>query len=195
MRHAGSGLPELTMGTWNWLDGVLTAVVVLSMVTAALKGFIRELIALATLVTALVIAALGYVRAAVWFEDLTRSHAVALGAGFLTLFLGTMIVGALISVAARKLIQTSGLQTFDRILGGIFGLIRGIAIDSVLLMVLVAFAIKADAVRQSALAPFVATGARIIALAMPRDFKDQFRSGFEQFHRALIEQDKKATKN
>ena len=183
------------MGFWNWLDGVLTAVVVVSTVAAALKGFIRELISLATLLAAVVIAALGYTRAAVWFEDLARSHAIALGAGFLFLFLGTIIVGALASAIAKKLIQTAGLQTFDRFLGGVFGLIRGVAVDCVLLMVMVAFAIKEEAVQQSLLAPYVTTGARVIVLAMPHDLKNQFREGFAKFRQALIQQDKKATKN
>lgn len=177
---------------WNWLDWVLTAIVVISIVTAALKGFIRELIALATLVAALVIAALGYTWAAAWFEDLTRSHSIALGVGFLALFLGTMIVGALASVAAKKLIQKAGLQTFDRFLGAVFGLIRGLVIDCVLLMAMVAFSIKMEAVQQSGLAPFVATGARVVAVVMPRDLKSQFRDGFQKFHEALIQKDRKA---
>lgn len=183
------------MGTWNWLDWVLTAVVVASVAAAIAKGFIRELISLATLVAALVIAALGYTRAAVWFDDMTKSHAIALGLGFLVLFLGTMVIGALASVAAKKLIQTAGLQTFDRFLGGCFGLVRGAAIDCIVLMVMLAFSIKMDSVQQSVLAPFVGAGARVIVLAMPRDLKVQFADGFERFHQALIQHDKSATKN
>lgn len=183
------------MGTWNWLDWVLTAIVVASVVAAALKGFIRELIALATLVAALVIAALGYTRAAAWFEDLTKSHTIALGLGFLVLFLGTMIVGALVSAAAKKLIQSAGLQMFDRVLGALFGLVRGVVVDCVLLMVMLAFSIKTDIVQQSVLAPFVGAGARVIVLAMPRDLKAQFQDGFEKFHQALIQHDKSATRD
>jgi membrane protein required for colicin V production len=183
------------MATWNWLDWILIGVVLASIAAAAYKGFIRELIALAALVAALVIAALAYGRAAAWFEDLTSSHAIALGAGFLSLFLGTLVAGALASAAAKKLVQTAGLQVFDRVLGGIFGLVRGVAIDSVLLMVFVAFAIKSGAVQQSVLAPYVANGARVIVLAMPHDIKDQFHVGFEQFHKALIQRDKEAVRN
>src|SRR5512135_2309197 len=102
------------MVAWNWLDWVLIGIVIASTAAAAVKGFIRELIALATLVAALVIAAVGYPRASFWFDDLTKSHAVALGAGFLALFLGTMIIGAFVAVAAKKLVQTAGLQMFDR---------------------------------------------------------------------------------
>jgi membrane protein required for colicin V production len=183
------------MGTWNWLDWILAAVVVVSVVAAILKGFIRELISLASVVAGLVIAALAYQRAALWFDDLTSSHNVALGLGFLALFLGTLLVGALVSVLARKLIQKAGLQWFDRFLGGVFGLVRGVVVDCILLMVLVAFAIKAEAVQKSTLAPYVTTGARVVALAMPAELKAEFKAGFDKFKQSLIQTDKKATGN
>ncbi len=181
------------MGAWNWLDSILAAVVVISTVTAALKGFVRELIALAALVTGVVVAALGYTRAAVWFEDLTRSHGLALGLGFLSLFFGTLLVGALVSVLAKKLIKVAGIQGADRVLGGAFGLVRGLLVDCVLLMALVAFSIKPEAVQHSLLAPYVTAGARAMAWVMPGDLKGQFRAGFEKFRQALISRDRKAS--
>ncbi len=183
------------MGTWNWLDSILAAVIVISVASAVWKGFVRELISLATVVAGLALAALGYRHAAAWFEGLVRSHEVALGAGFLTLFLGTLLLGAVASVLLRKIIKTAGVQWADRFLGGIFGLIRGVVVDCILLMALVAFAIKPEVVQQSLLAPYVTTGARAIALAMPSDLKDQFRAGFQKFRQALIQGEKKSTKN
>jgi membrane protein required for colicin V production len=182
------------MGSCNWLDWILAVVVVASVAAAMMKGFVRELISLASVVAGLVIAALGYQRAALWFDDLTRSHNVALGLGFLTLFGGMLLIGVLVSLLARKLIQQAGLQWFDRFLGGVFGLVRGVVIDCILLMILVAFAIKAEAVQKSTLAPYVTTGARIIALAMPADLKAEFKAGFEKFKQSLIQTDKKAAK-
>jgi len=183
------------MGTWNWLDWILAVIVVVSVGAAILKGFVRELISLASVVAGLVIAALGYQRAALWFDDLTRSHNVALGLGFLALFVGTLLVGALVSVLARKLIQKAGLQWFDRFLGGVFGLVGGVVVDCILLMVLVAFAMKTEAVQKSTLSPYVTAGARVIALLMPADLKAEFKAGFDKFKQSLIQTDKKATGN
>lgn len=183
------------MSIWNWLDWTLTLVVVASIAAAAMKGFTRELIALASVVVGLVVAALGYQWAAVWFEDLTRSHEVALAAGFLALFVAILVVGALVSSLAKKLIKTVGLQSFDRILGAIFGAVRGLVVDCILLLALVAFAIKPEAVQQSVLAPYVTTGARVIAVVMPADLKSQFRLGFEKFREAIIQRDKSTIKN
>jgi membrane protein required for colicin V production len=182
------------MGTWNWLDWILAAIAVASVVTAIMKGFVRELISLAAVVVGLVVAALGYWRAAAWFEDLTKSHEIALGLGFLALFLATLLVGALVSYLAVKLIKAAGVEWFDRFLGGVFGLVRGVVVDIVLLLALVAFAIKPEAVRQSSLAPYVMAGARVLALAMPGSVKTQFQQGYEQFRQALIQSDKNATK-
>ncbi len=185
------------MGSWNWLDFILAAVVIVSVLAAARKGFIRELISLAGLLAGLTVAALGYKHAAGWFEDLARSHEVALGAGFLTLFLGTVLLAAVVSALAGKLIKKAGLQRADRLLGAGFGLVRGLAADCILLMALVAFSIKPEAVQRSVLAPYVATGAGVIALVMPEELKQQFRSGFEKLKQAITqeEEDKKAKKN
>ncbi len=178
------------MVTVNWLDCILAAIVLASVVSAVLKGFIQELISLGSVVVGLGLAAFGYSRAAGWFEDIAKSHEVALGLGFLVIFLGTLLVGALISLVVRKLVQTVGLQWFDRLLGGAFGLLRGVLVDAVILLVLVAFAIKPEAVRESLLAPYVTTGARAISVIMPQNLRSQFRSGFEKFREQLIQTDR-----
>ena len=182
------------MGAWNWLDWIFVAIVVASVVAAIMKGFIRELISLASLVIGLVVAAVAYPRAALWFEDLTKSHEIALGLGFLVLFLGTLLLGSLLSLLARKLIKSAGIQWFDRFLGAVFGLLRGVLVNCILLLVLLAFTIKPDVVQQSSLAPYVTAGANIISLAMPANLKAQFRLGFEKFRDKLIQNDKKAIK-
>ncbi|MFZ0963351.1 MAG: CvpA family protein [Terriglobia bacterium] len=174
------------MDAWNWLDLILAAIIVASVITAIMKGFVQELISLASVLIGLVVAAIGYSHAARWFEDLTKSHEIALGLGFLVLFLATMVLGALVGLVARKLIKTAGIQWFDRFLGGIFGLVLGVLVDAILLMVMLAFAIKPDAVRQSSLAPYVTTGTRVIVLVMPASLRAQFHTGFEKFREALI---------
>ena len=178
------------MNTWNWLDCILAAIVVASVVAAMMKGFVQELIALASALIGLAVAAFGYTRAALWFDDLTKSHEVALGMGFLSLFVAVLIAGALVGMLARKLIKTAGLEWFDRFLGGVFGLLRGVLICAILLMALMAFAIKPEDVRRSALAPYVTTGARVVAVIMPGSLRAQFQLGFERFRQEIIQNDR-----
>jgi membrane protein required for colicin V production len=183
------------MGVWNWLDWILAAVIMVSVVSAMMKGFVTELIALATVIAGLIVAAVKYREVAVYFEDVTKSHEVALAVAFLALFVGVFMLGTLISVLARKLIKTAGIHWFDRFMGGVFGLVRGVLVDSVLLMVMVAFAIKPDSVQKAVLAPYVTTGARLIALAMPGELKAQFRAGLQQFRQALAQSGQAVGKN
>src|SRR5579875_1420261 len=117
------------MATWNWLDWILVAVVVLSAAFAVREGFVRELISLATVVAGVLLASLEYSRAAGWFEDLTKSREVALAAGFLLIFLAVLAAGVVIASLARLLVKTAGIEWFDRFLGGLFGIIRGVLVD------------------------------------------------------------------
>lgn len=174
------------MNVWNWVDWILAVVIFLSIWAAIRRGFTRELISLAALVIGLAVAALRYRQAAAWFEDLTRSPQVAQAAGFLTLFVGILLLGSLSQWLAGKLVKTAGLEWFDRFLGGIFGLVRGVLLDSVFLMVLVAFAIKPAAVAGSQLAPYVSAGARAVALVMPSDIRAEFQAGIAKFRQAAL---------
>ena len=53
-------------------------------------------------------------------------------------------------------------------------------------MVMLAFAIKPDAVQQSALAPYVTTGTRVIALVMPANLRAQFQPALKNSVRRLF---------
>ncbi len=180
------------MAHWNWLDWILAIIVFVSVLTAIWKGFVAELVTLASLIAGLIVAAAGYERLAPFLGRFTRSHEVALAVSFLLLFVGTLLIGALVSAIARKLIQKAELQWFDRFLGGVFGLVRGLLVDCILLLVLMAFAIQQSAVQQSTLAPYITAGSRVISLAMPGKMRNDFRTSFEKFKKTLIQSDKKA---
>lgn len=183
------------MAAWNWLDWILVIIVALSTMFALRKGFVRELIALATVVVGIVLASLEYWRAAVWFEDLTKSREVAFAAGFLVIFFAVLVAGALISSLARLLIKTAGVEWFDRFLGALFGIVRGFLIDCVLVMVLMAFSIKPVSVQRSRLAPYISAGSRVIAFVMPRSLKSDFHTGFERFRQAVLQASRSVTSN
>lgn len=179
------------MAHWNWLDWVLATIALLSILTAMWKGFVAELVVLASAITGLVIAAFNYERLAPLLQTFTRSRGVALGVSFLLIFAAVMVIGALISILARKLIKKVQLQWFDRFLGGIFGLARGLLLDCIVILVMITFAIQQPAVEKSALAPYFIAGSKVVALAMPGNLRNGFRAGFEKFKKELIQEDRK----
>jgi membrane protein required for colicin V production len=117
-------------------DLAVFAIVALSALLAYLRGVVRELVALASWIAAVVLAlAFGGPFAAmlpVLQDNPGARHVLA----FALLFIGVLIIGAAAAVLLSRLIRAVGLGFLDRLLGAVFGVARGIAI--VLLLVLVA---------------------------------------------------------
>jgi membrane protein required for colicin V production len=177
---------------WNWLDSAILGILALSTVVAIWEGLIREVISLVALVAGILVAALEYTRVAPWFERWIHPLDFAQGTAFIALFLGVLIAGAVLGFLLRRIALIAGLGWFDRFLGGVFGLVRGFAIVSVLLLATVTFSLKPAAVENSVLAPYVLLGARVVGAALPKDLSARFQSGLDKFRKALIEKDKKA---
>jgi len=57
-----------------------------------------------------------------------ETPAVRLVAAFAILFVGTLVVGALVSNGLAKLVHATGLSATDRVLGTVFGLARGLIV-------------------------------------------------------------------
>jgi membrane protein required for colicin V production len=56
------------------------------------------------------------------------SPPVRLAAGFVVVFLAAAFAGGLVAWLVKKLVESVGLRPVDRILGGAFGLARGLVI-------------------------------------------------------------------
>ena len=162
----------------NVLDWSVVLILVVSVVFSIIKGFVRELLGMASLVAAFVVGAWFYRTAASPFKEVVKTENIALFLGFASIFLGTLIVGALVIWAVQKLVKFAKVQWFDRLLGAAFGFIRGWILGSVVFLVLTSFDLQSERIRDSQLAPYYLPGARIIALATPNDLKTRFMDGY-----------------
>jgi len=163
----------------NFLDWIVLFVLVLSIVLSILKGFVRELLGMLSLIAAFLVGAWFYRIGATPFKEVVKSENIALFLGFAVIFLGTLLVGALVIWVAQKLIKFAQIQWFDRLLGAAFGFIRGWVLGSILFLALTSFDLQAERVKSSQLAPYYLSGARVIALATPQDFKTRFMDGYQ----------------
>jgi len=162
----------------NLLDAVVLLILFGSVVYSALKGFVRELLGMLSLVAAFFISVSFYRVASEPFKEVVKTENIALFLGFASIFLGTLIVGALVIWAVQKLVKFAKVQWFDRLLGAAFGFIRGWILGSVVFLVLTSFDLQSERIRGSQLAPYYLPGARIIALATPHDLKTRFMDGY-----------------
>jgi membrane protein required for colicin V production len=162
----------------NLLDGILLVILLASIVLSVMKGFFRELLGMASIVAAFLVGAWFYRTAAEPFKEVVKSENYALFLGFSIVFLGTLLAGVFLIWITQKIIKFAKIQWFDRVLGAGFGFIRGWLLGSIVLLVLTSFDLQAERVKSSQLAPYYLPGARLIAVAAPRDLKARFTDGY-----------------
>ena len=174
----------------NLLDAGIALILIFSVVSAARAGFSREVIGLAAVVLAAICGSWFYGMAGAFLLPYVSTPQVAHFAGFVLVFLGILLLGAIAGHIVSRLLKTVGLTWLDRILGGMFGAVRGILICVVLVMALVAFSpgpAGAGAPRSvvgSRLAPYVIGTAKVIVSIAPHEMKDGFRAHYEQVRQA-----------
>src|SRR5699024_4687554 len=70
-----------------------------------------------------------------WLIDLISiPPSLRLAIAFFSLLLGTLLVTAIASSLLTKLVRTTGLTGTDRMLGIIFGIVRGVAVVTILIL-------------------------------------------------------------
>lgn len=165
---------------WTRLDWLLTAIVVISVVASVIKGFTRELISLGATLWGVLMAIWFYDRVAPWFEPYVKTAAIAKLVAFLAILVAVVIVGAVISSLAGRLVQKAGLRWFDRLLGACFGMARGVLVAWAVTLALLVFPPGPDVVERSRLAPYMAYGARLLVSVAPEELRRGFQTGWQE---------------
>ena len=116
------------MHTLSAVDWILLAVLGLSLLLGMWRGIVQEVLSLAGWVAAFYVSQMNAPQAAAWLPMEGSSQMLRYAAGFVVVFIAVLIATVLVSWMVKKLVSAVGLGPLDRLLGSLFGLMRGMVI-------------------------------------------------------------------
>ena len=118
-----------------WPDYAILAVIAISVLVGALRGFIKEVFSLLVWSAAFLIAYYFAGDVADLMEDAVTLPSARTAMGFVGLFVAVLLVGGLMNYLLGRLVESTGLTGTDRLLGGVFGAARGLVLIIAVLLV------------------------------------------------------------
>ncbi len=170
------------------LDIAAALIVIVSFATATLKGFAAELISLASVVAGLVLSFAFYDRLAAVLVDLGTGDTLALLGGFLLIFAAVVASGILITKLVRKTLKFLYLRWADRLLGGLFGVLRGWLVVAVIFLAMTAFPVTGNLVADSISGEFFLTSAGIVVRFAPEELQARFSREYQRIYQLWLEE-------
>lgn len=117
-----------------WVDWVFLAIIVVSTLISLIRGFVREVLSLVAWVGAFWVAVSFTSTLAPSMTFVSDSEIMQVVAAFVVLFLVTLILAALVNFLIGKLVDKTGLTGTDRAVGMLFGLARGVALVTIVIV-------------------------------------------------------------
>jgi Uncharacterized membrane protein, required for colicin V production len=164
----------------NYFDWLLIAILTCSTIMAFLRGLLIELFGLGGLIAGILLASWNYPALAAVLEHVITETAIANIVAFLLIAVGVMILSALVGKALHHTADAIGLGFFDRLLGAVFGYLRGCLLCVAILMAVTAFLPPSTAVAKSSLTPYFLAGAHAVSFVVPHDLRQLLLNGAEQ---------------
>jgi membrane protein required for colicin V production len=164
----------------NLLDIVAVAIIALSVVAAFSKGLVAEALALAGVVVGFLLASHLYDQLDVLFLGVA-SGAWADFLAFMTIFVLVVVIASVTGALLGKLIKKIAIiKWVDRLLGSVFGLLRGWLLVSIVFLSFAAFGVQRENMADSKTAPFFLDSARMIIVLVPQELKEKFAQGYKR---------------
>ncbi len=117
-----------------WADVLLAIILLLSLVIGLFRGFVKEVFSLASWIVAVWVAILlGPDVASMWLSSID-SPTIRLAAAYAAVFIAVLVAGAILAHMLTLLVARTHLQGTDRMLGLVFGFLRGGVIVTALVL-------------------------------------------------------------
>ena len=118
------------------VDWAIIVVLGLSILLSLWRGFVREAVSLAGWIAAFVIANMFVGEMAAFLQQWIANVTGRYVAAYALLFAGMLMVAGIAGKLSAQVVKVTGLTLLDRLLGTVFGFVRGIIIVLVVVYVL-----------------------------------------------------------
>lgn len=112
-------------------DFIILGIILLSILIGVVRGLIKESISLVTWIIAIFLAVV-YATPLSTYMTFTKIALVRSLSAFLLIFVGTVFIGAIFNYIVGGLVRKTPFSIPDRILGSVFGLLRGFVFVTIL---------------------------------------------------------------
>lgn len=173
------------MTNLNWFDVSLVLIIMWSAITGLRSGLARVVIGVVATIAGLMAGFWCYRLLAEKLMPWVKTPTVANILGFLFIFVGVMILGALISSVLSRFFHWIGLSWFNHLLGGVAGFFRGALMIAALVDILVAFSPSPTPtfLEHSRVLPYASEVASWLVDMAPRPLKDAFDEQMQNLRR------------
>lgn len=117
-----------------WVDYLIPAIIAVSALLSLMRGFVREAMSLAGWLVATWVALNFSQPLAAAFLGGISAPSLRVGVAFVILFVVVLVLSAVVNRLAYQLVKKTGLTGTDRMIGMLFGAVRGAVIVAVLVL-------------------------------------------------------------
>ncbi len=163
----------------NWLDIVLLLIILVSLVFGIIKGLFRQVVGIIAVLAGLVLAALYCKGAGNIIDSVIHNELFADFLGFILIFVLALIAGALLGYMVTKSMKGK-VETLNRVLGGLFGFLKGVLICGIIVFAFQSFKVARPAMATSKVAPVSISATRFVINLIPQDVKNKIDSSYRE---------------
>jgi membrane protein required for colicin V production len=134
-----------------WVDYLIIGIIFISAGISIVRGFMKEVLSLASWILAFWVALMFHSHLSTLLANYVETPSIRLFLAFFILFAVTLILAAMVNHLIAQVVEKTGLTGTDRALGIVFGLLRGVAIVTILVLAAGATPMPTDSWWQNAL--------------------------------------------
>jgi len=162
-------------GQLNILDLFFIIIFSVSLFFGIFRGLVHELLSLFFLVAALVLAFFYYQQAGLLLGELLKNHDLADFVGFLLLLAFVLAAGAMLTQLVGKHLVKGPLKALDRLLGAVFGALRGLLLSGLVIYCFLAFPLNREVFDHSRLAPVLSRAIAAGIQVLPPSLREKLK--------------------